>query len=78
MDDTTFLETALGRLLEARTLIEVIEDHDLLAMAPSDARARDDHQRAASLISILRRELDALAGDLEAAVATRNVLGLTG
>lgn len=76
MDDTAFLESALGRLLEALALVQTIEDHDLLALAPSDVRARVDHQRAASLIAILRRELEALSGDLEAAVATRNVLGL--
>lgn len=68
------LEVALGRLAEARALVQTIQDHDLLAELPAREAARADHQRAVSLIAVLHRELQGLSADLEAAIATRDVL----
>ena len=67
-------ETALARLYEAMTLIATIEDRGLLAELPPGETARADHQAAVSMLSILRRELEGVAVELEAAIHTREVL----
>ena len=73
-DFAGLLEGALGRLLEASCLVSQIEDHDLLAELPADDEARGRHQAAISMIAILRRELDGVATELQAAITTVDVL----
>ncbi len=76
-DPNGLIEAALGRLIEATQLVALVEDHDLLAELPAGEDARRNHQRAASLIAVLRRELDAVAGELSAALETHDVLSRT-
>jgi hypothetical protein len=67
-------ETALARLYEAMTLIVTIEDRGLLAELPKGDAARTNHQAGVSMLSILRRELEGVAVELEAAINTREIL----
>ena len=76
-DPNGLIEAALGRLVEATQLAALVEDHDLLAELPAGDEARLNHQRACSLLAILRRELDAVAGELSAALETQDVLSRT-
>jgi len=61
------IDSAVARLLEILAIVQVIEDGDLLAVLPAREEAARDHQRAISLLSVLRRELDSLVGELTAA-----------
>ncbi len=61
------IEDAVGRLHEAIAILEAIEDGDMLGELPTDAEAQFSHQRAVSLLAVLRRELEALRGELQAA-----------
>jgi hypothetical protein len=69
------LEDAVGRLLEAVAVLEAIEQGGMLGALPADACARAEHQRAVSLLAVLRRDLNGLrrellaAGEAEAAIA---------
>ena len=67
-------EGVLGRLHEAMALIATIEDRGLLAERPAGDAARASHQAAVSMLSILRRELEAVAAELDAAIQTREAL----
>ena len=60
------VEDAVGRLHEAIAVLEAIEQGDMLAELPQDPYARDGHQRAVSLLAVLRRELIGLLRDLQA------------
>lgn len=64
------IDDALGRLHEILALVRVIEDGDLLAALPADEDAAENHQRAVSLLVVLRRELDSLVAQLNAAQLT--------
>jgi hypothetical protein len=61
------IEEAVGRLLEAIAVLEAIEQGGMLAALPADALARAEHQRAVSLLAVLRRDLVSLRRELEAA-----------
>lgn len=61
------VEDALGRLREAIAILDAIEEGGMLGELPAKATARRNHQRAVSLLAILRRELAGLARDLAAA-----------
>jgi hypothetical protein len=60
------IEDAVGRLRETLVILDVIEQAELLAVLPSDHEAAERHQSGVSLLSVLRRELSALAAELEA------------
>lgn len=70
----TLLEDAIGRLLEAIAVLETIETGDMLAEMPRQAVARATHQRAVSLLAILRRDLTGLYRDLKAAQQVEDAL----
>jgi hypothetical protein len=61
------VEDAIGRLCEAISILDAIETGGMLAELPVDDIARDAHQRAVSLLAVLRRELTALRCELQAA-----------
>ena len=61
------IEEAIGRLHEAVAVLEAIELSDMLGALPEDPAERDAHQRAVSLLAILRRDLTTLRRDLQAA-----------
>jgi hypothetical protein len=73
-DAAGLTERALARLCEATALIVMIEDRDLLGELPAGDTARANHQAGVSMLSILRRELEGVAVELEAAIHTREVL----
>lgn len=67
------LEEAVGRLQEIDALIESIERAELL----NEVKGREGPRRrqcAASLLAVLRRELDALASELQSAVCVENIM----
>jgi hypothetical protein len=61
------VEDAVGRLCEAIAVLDAIETGGMLSELPADAMARADHQRAVSLLAVLRRDLLALRRELQAA-----------
>ena len=61
------VEDAVGRLHEALAILDAIEAAGMLGELPADAVARDSHQRAVSLLAVLRRELFDLRRELQAA-----------
>ena len=61
------IEDAVGRLLEAIAVLDVIEEGEMLSELPHDATARRRHQGAVSLLAVLKRELADLSRDLRAA-----------
>jgi hypothetical protein len=61
------IEDAVGRLLEAIAVLDVIEEGEMLSELPHDAAARRTHQGAVSLLAVLKRELIDLSRDLRAA-----------
>ncbi|HEX4712656.1 hypothetical protein [Phenylobacterium sp.] len=61
------VEDALVRLHEAIAILDAIEKADMLGDLPAKASARLSHQRAVSLLAILRRELAGMVRDLAAA-----------
>ncbi|HEX3367926.1 hypothetical protein [Phenylobacterium sp.] len=68
------IDDAVGRLVEAIAILDLIEAGDLLAELPAEAAARRSHQRAVSLLAILRRELAGVRNDLAAAGLLQDVL----
>lgn len=68
------LETVIARLCEGLAVLESIEDGDMLAALPAALEARTAHQRAVCLLSVLRRDLAALADDLSVASTTAAML----
>jgi hypothetical protein len=68
------VEAALGRLHEALAIIVMIDDLNMLDELPAGAQARRNHQSAVSMLAVLRRELEAVAVELDAAIHTRDVL----
>jgi hypothetical protein len=73
-DAAGMIETALGRLYEAMALVTTIEDRGLLAELPAGEAGRQNHQAAVSMLAILRRELEGVSIELDAAVRTREAL----
>ena len=61
------VEDAVGRLHEALAILDAIESAGMLGELPVDSLARDSHQRAVSLLAVLRRELADLRCELQAA-----------
>lgn len=61
------LEAAAGRLNEAVSILDAVERGELLAELPRGAEAAARHQCAVSMLAVLRRELQALACELESA-----------
>jgi hypothetical protein len=51
------IEEAAGRVKEAVALLELIESGDLLCELPADRDAREAHQRAVSVLAVLKRDL---------------------
>jgi hypothetical protein len=61
------IEDAVGRVIEAIAVLDVIEEGEMLSALPADPAARRKHQGAVSLLAVLRRELIDLSRDLRAA-----------
>ena len=61
------VEDAIGRLREAIAILDAIEEAGMLGELPMKPTGRRNHQRAVSLLAVLRRELDGLVCDLTAA-----------
>ncbi|HZZ68721.1 MAG TPA: hypothetical protein VFE18_11165 [Phenylobacterium sp.] len=61
------VEDAVARLHEAIAILDAIDDADMLGELPAEPAARRNHQRAVSLLTILRRELAGVRRDLQAA-----------
>jgi hypothetical protein len=61
------VEDAVARLHEAMAILDAIDEADMLAELPAEPGARRDHQRAVSLLTVLRRELAGIRRDLQAA-----------
>jgi hypothetical protein len=61
------VEEAVGRLHEAISILDAIETGAMLGELPADVMARDAHQRAVSLLAVLRRDLQGLRRELQAA-----------
>lgn len=69
------MESALGRLREASAILEAIDTRGLLDELPASRQAQRAHQSAVSMLAVLRRELEGVAEELEAAILTRDVVG---
>jgi hypothetical protein len=61
------IEDTVARLIEAIAVLETIEFGGMLGELPADPMARDTHQRAVSLLAVLRRDLVVLRKELQAA-----------
>ena len=61
------IEDAVGRVIEAIAVLDVIEEGEMLSELPADLAARRKHQGAVSLLAVLKRELIDLSRDLRAA-----------
>lgn len=61
------LEEAIGRLHEAIAVLDAIDLGDMLGALPEDPADANAHQRAVSLLAVLRRDLVALRRDMQAA-----------
>ena len=68
------IEDAVGRLLEAIAMLDVIEAGDMLSDLPTEAGARRKHQGAVSLLAVLKRELTGLSCDLCAAAEVNQAI----
>jgi hypothetical protein len=68
------LEAAAGRLAEAVSILDAVERSELLSVLPGGADAAARHQCAVSLLAVLRRELQALACELESASQVHNLM----
>lgn len=73
-DEGILVEDAIGRLSEALAILVTIEEHNLLGELPADATAREAHQRAVSLLAVLRRELQGVVQELDAAFQTHEAI----
>lgn len=51
------VEDAASRLREAIALLEMIEDGDMLCELPANPDGKARHQRAVSVLSVLKRDL---------------------
>lgn len=71
---TSLGDDAVGRLREAIAVLEAIDHGELLDNLPPGRDARAKHQCGVSLLAVLRRDLTALAGDLEAACLVQDVM----
>jgi|HubBroStandDraft_6_1064221.scaffolds.fasta_scaffold1701283_1 hypothetical protein len=69
-----FMDDAIGRLQEAIAILEAIERGDLLAELPSGAEAAARHQCGVSLLAVLRRDLNALADELDSANQVQSLM----
>ena len=72
---TDVLEAAAGRLAEAVSILDAVDRSELLSVLPRGADAAARHQCAVSLLAVLRRELQTLAGELESASQVQNLMG---
>jgi hypothetical protein len=61
------VDDAVCRLSEALAILDAIELGGMLSELPDDVIARRAHQRAVSLLAILRRDLGVLREELQAA-----------
>jgi hypothetical protein len=61
------VEDAVSRLCEAIAVLDAIESGGMLGELPAEVMARAEHQRAVSLLAMLRRDLIGLRRELEAA-----------
>jgi hypothetical protein len=61
------VEAALSRLTEALALLDAIDEGDMLARLPAEPEAARRHQRAVSMLAVLRRELETVTGELSSA-----------
>ncbi len=68
------LEAAAGRLAEAVSILDAVDRSELLSVLPRGADAAARHQCAVSLLAVLRRELQTLAGELESASQVQNLM----
>lgn len=73
-DSAELLESARARLREAYALLQAIDDGGLLSELPTPPAARQAHQCAVSMLAVLRRELEGIVTDLDAATQTTEVL----
>ena len=68
------LEAAASRLAEAVSILDAVDRSELLSVLPKGAEAAARHQCAVSLLAVLRRELQALACELESASQVANLM----
>jgi hypothetical protein len=68
------VEEAVSRLRETIAILEAIEQADLLAELPADPEAAERHQCAVSLLTVLKRDLAALAGELETSHVAQDLM----
>ena len=68
------VEEATGRLREAMAILHAIDSGGLLRALPAAPSARQSHQAAVSMLAVLRRELQAVGRELDAAVQTRSLI----
>ncbi len=68
------LEAAAGRLAEAVSILDAVDRSELLSSLPRGADAAARQQCAVSLLAVLRRELRALACELESASQVQNLM----
>lgn len=68
------MEAAAARLREGVALLEAIDANGLLNILPAASEAGQRQQRAVSLLSVLRRELEAVVSDLESASCVNAVI----
>ena len=68
------LEAAAGRLAEAVSILDAVDRSELLSVLPRGTDEAARHQCAVSLLAVLRRELQALACELESASQVQNLM----
>lgn len=73
-DPGGLLEGATMRLREAVSILDAIDEADLLGELPANRAARRAHQSAVSMLAVLQRELAAVADELDAAIRTHEVI----
>lgn len=71
---TPFGDEAVGRIREAIAVLDAIDQAELLVAAPKGAEAARRHQCGVSLLAVLRRDLEAVAADLQAASLVQDVM----
>lgn len=67
------IEDAIGRLHETLAILDLIEESDLLGELPRGKAPARRHQRAVSLLAVLRRELQDIVDHLAAAEAVATI-----
>ncbi len=68
------LEAALARLAEALAVLDAVDDGGHFDQLPDNPEARTMHQRGVCMLAVARRDLQALANELEAALASAALL----